>query len=89
MSYMAVKDLKKTRVVRETLEREGELVLTRDGRPFAVMFGIEPDSIEESLSEIRRALFSSAVRQARRRSAKNPVSVDEIQTEIESARREP
>ena len=61
MDYLAIKDLKQTRVVREKLEKEGELVITKDGKPFAVMVGVEPGDLEHSLQEIRRALFSSVV----------------------------
>jgi hypothetical protein len=48
MSYLAIKDLKKTRMVREKLDRERELVLTKDGVPFALVVGVEPDAVEES-----------------------------------------
>ena len=34
MSYLAVKDLKKTRFLRERLEKERELILTKDGQTF-------------------------------------------------------
>ncbi len=33
MSYLAVKDLKKTRSLRERLAKERELILTKDGVP--------------------------------------------------------
>ncbi|MBC8179539.1 hypothetical protein H8E88_00290 [candidate division KSB1 bacterium] len=61
MSYLAVKDLKKTRSLRERLVKERELVLTKDGQPFALIIGIPPENVEKSLVEIRRAMFSTAV----------------------------
>lgn len=86
MTYMAVKDLKKTREFRKKLEAEGELILTKDGQPFAMLVGIDPDSAEDSLREVRRALFSSAVLRARRKAADNPPSPEELANEIAAAR---
>ena len=88
MNYLAIKDLKKTRMVREMLDNERELVLTCDGRPFAMLVGISPDSVEESLKEVRRALFSAAVSRIRRKTAGNTVSEEEIEKEISASRKE-
>ncbi len=86
MSYIAVKDLKKTRLFRERLDREGEMVLTKDGQPFALLISVDPDSAEESLIEVRRSLFSSAVMRARRKAALIPPAEQEIAAEIEAVR---
>jgi len=86
MVYMAVKDLKKTRAFREKLDQEGELILTKDGQPFAMMVGIDPEGADESLREVRRALFSSAVLRGRRKAADNPPEEKELEAEIASAR---
>ena len=88
MSYLAVKDLKKTRLLREKLDKERELILTKDGEPFAVIIGIPPENIERSLSEIRRAKFSSAVMGARQKAALNPPDLSELNTEIRNSRKE-
>ena len=61
MNYLAVKELNQTRVLRELLKKEREIIVTKDGQPFALMIGIDPESVEESLHEVRRAMFSSAV----------------------------
>jgi hypothetical protein len=86
MVYMAVKDLKKTREFREKLDSEGELILTKDGQPFAMLVGIDADNVEESLREVRRALFSSAVIRGRRKAAETPPSPEELEAEIAAAR---
>jgi len=86
MVYMAIKDLKKTREVRTKLDAEGELILTKDGQPFAMLIGIEADCAEESLREVRRALFSSAVIRGRRKAAENVPTEQELLTEIAAAR---
>lgn len=85
---MAIKDLKKPKMVREVLDREQEVVLTKDGQPFAILVGIAADGVEESLAEIRRAMFSSTVRQARQRASANPPSGNEIAEQISQSRKE-
>ncbi len=88
MGYIAVKDLKRSRNLREMLERERELVLTRDGQPFALMVGISPDAVEESLNEVRRAMFSTAVMRARQRAASVPANEKEISNAISDSRKD-
>ena len=87
MSYMAVKDLKKTRFLRERLEKERELILTKDGQPFALIIGIPPENIEKSLAEIRRARFSTAVMGARQKAVSNPPEQGNIDDEILKSRK--
>ena len=67
MDYLAVKDLKKTRELWEKLASERELVITKDGKPSALMISVSPETLEESLREIHRTLFSAAVRRVRKR----------------------
>ena len=87
MGYLAVKDLKKTRLLREKLEKERELVLTKDGQPFALIIGIPPDDVEGSLNEVRRALFSSAVMRARKKTMVSPAKDTKINEEIQKSRK--
>lgn len=87
MIYLAVKDLKKTRSLRERLEKERELVLTKDGQPFALIIGIPPENVEKSLAEIRRAMFSTAVMGAREKAVSNPPGQGDIDDEIMTSRR--
>ena len=88
MSYMAVKDLKKTRSLRERLVKERELILTKDGQPFALIIGISPENVERSLAEIRRAMFSTAVMGARQKAVSNPSGQGDIDNEIMKSRRD-
>ena len=88
MSYMAVKDLKKTRSLRERLVKERELILTKDGQPFALIIGISPENVERSLAEIRRAMFSTAVMGAGQKAVSNPPGQGDIDDEIMKSRRD-
>ena len=87
MSYLQVKDLKKSRELWQRLEEERELVITKDGQPRAILIGIQPDELEAALSEIRRALFSAAVRRVRDRSAVQPVKNGVIEEVIRASRK--
>ncbi len=88
MNYLAIKDLKKTREIREVLEAEREVVLTRDGQPFAVMVSVSPGTVEDALAEIRRAMFSQAVMQARRQVAGDAPTAADVTREVRARRRE-
>jgi hypothetical protein len=88
MDYLPIKDLKKTKAVRERLASEHELVVTKDGTPFALLVEVSPDTVEESVSEVRRALFSMAVMRARERARKQPPAAGEVEREIARSRAE-
>ena len=89
MDYLAVKDLKKTRELWEKLASERELVITKDGKPSALMISVSPETLEESLREIRRTLFSAAVRRVRKRAETEGMPSDSaIATEIAQSRKE-
>ena len=89
MDYLAVKDLKKTRNLWEKLASERKLVITRNGKPSALMISVSPETVEESLREIRRALFSTAVNRVRKRAETKGIPDDEaIVAEIDQSRKE-
>lgn len=87
MNYIAIKDLKNSKSLREKLETERELILTKDGQPFALMIGISPDSLEESLREIRRALFSKAITRGRKKAIINKIDKTDIESLISDSRK--
>ena len=88
MDYIAVKDLKKTRELWKRLAEEKEMVITRDGKPRAVLVEISPGQVQESIREIRRGLFSLAVRNARRKAQSSPPTSREIAAEVSKSRKE-
>ena len=87
MISIAVKDLKRPRELRDTLDREGEVMVTKDGRPFAIMVGVDPEGSDDALREVRRAMFSTAVLRARRQAGKTPLSAEEIAAEVKAVRK--
>ena len=89
MHYLAAKDLKKTRELWQKLADERELVITRDGKPSALMISVSPETVEDSLREIRRALFSAALSRVRRRAGEEGIPDDAaIAAEIDQSRRD-
>ena len=88
MTSIAVKDLKKPRELRETLTRERQVMVTKDGKPFAIIIGVEADAADDAMREVRRAMFSTAVMRARRQSSEVPVSAEDIAAEIKAVRKE-
>jgi len=87
VGYLQVKDLRKSRELWDRLERDGELVLTKDGQPRAILIGIDPDELEGALAEIRRALFSSAVSRIRARAEALPPADEAVGRAIRSSRK--
>ncbi len=86
MNYLAVKDLKKTRELWSSLETEKELIITRDGKPSAIMVSITPEIAEESLIEIRKALFSISLSRTRKKGNLKPITNREIDSIISESR---
>ncbi|MBN1904958.1 MAG: hypothetical protein JW927_07665, partial [Deltaproteobacteria bacterium] len=56
-------------------------------QPFALMVGISADSLEESLREIRRALFSKAISRGRKKAIINKVDETDIASLISDSRK--
>ena len=62
------------------LDSESELVLTKEGKPGAVILAVTPETLESTVRSIRRARFSDVV--ARIRSKGAAFSEAEIETEM-------
>jgi antitoxin (DNA-binding transcriptional repressor) of toxin-antitoxin stability system len=69
MKLISIRDFRNsTAQLREELEAEGELVVTVNGRPFAVMTRVSPESLEDDLRMLRLARARAAVSRIRERS---------------------
>lgn len=87
MDYMAVSELKRSKNLWTRLSKDKEVVLTKDGKPGALMLGVTPENLETVVRAVRQALFSEAVSNIRRRTASEATPTEaEIQAEIEAAR---
>jgi hypothetical protein len=91
MNFIAVKDLKKPRSVRELLRREGELLLMNNGRPMAILLDVDekadPQDMLDAVRDARSRLALSRVREAARRSGAARLSMAQIDEEVRQARK--
>lgn len=73
------------------LETEKELVITKNGKPFALLTATAPQQLEEDLKQLRRARALAAVERMRvqaKAAGLDQMSMDEIDAEIAAARTE-
>ena len=90
MNFYSVRDLRTTqKAIWENLEKDGEVVITNNGKPTALLINIEEGSFEETLKAVRQAKAMIAFNSMRSRAATEGFMSDaEIEAEIEAARRE-
>ena len=92
MKFVTIRELRsKTATIRKDLDQDREIVLTANGRPFAVVSRIEPDSVEEELQAIRRARAKVAVERVRahaKAKGLNRLTLDDIDAMVAEARRQ-
>jgi hypothetical protein len=92
MDYLAVKDLKTPRMVRERLREEGELLLLNNGKPMALLLHVDqdddPQTLLDAVKDARSRLALSRIREAARRSGAASLSAEQVEREIRAARAE-
>ena len=92
MEFMTVRELSKS--PKDTLTRlskDGKAVLTSNGKPQALIFKIDGESFERTLSLLQKLEFMQNLDEMRFTSMRNgnaDMSLDEINAEIASARKE-
>ena len=89
MQFHTVRDLRNSpKTVWESLGR-GEVVITNNGRPSALMLDISKSDFEETLQVIRQARAMMAIKSMREKAAAAGYMTDaEINAEIDAARKE-
>lgn len=90
MNFYTVRDLRTTpKSLWETLSAEGEVVITNNGKPTALLVDIADGSFEETVKAIRQAKAMLAFNSMRSRAAaKGFLTDEEIEAEIAAARQE-
>ena len=91
MRFVSVRELRgRSAAVWKTLADEKDLVVTSNGKPIAVLSATSEELVEESLRAVRRAraqVAVDAVQQASVKAGTDRMSLDEINREIDAARR--
>ena len=90
MDFYTVRDLRTTpKSVWNSLSGGGKVVITNNGKPSALMIDISGGDFEETLQAVNQARAMIAVNNMRRKAAEaGYMSDEEIQAEIDAARRE-
>ena len=90
MKFVSVRDLRlKPGDVWKLAKREKDLVITANGRPMAILTGVDEDTFEEELDVIQRARALKALDSIHRDSVTkgtNRISNEEIRSEIDAVR---
>jgi antitoxin (DNA-binding transcriptional repressor) of toxin-antitoxin stability system len=91
MKFVTIRELRsKTASIRQDLAQAREIVLTANGRPFAVMTPVSPETVEEEIQAIRRARTRAAIdalRAAAKVAGADKLTMKDIDAEIAAARR--
>lgn len=92
MDYVTVRELReKSGEIWQRVDAGEEFVVTRNGKPFALLLHTEPSEVESALRAHRAARFGAVVariQMAATSSGADQLGGDEIQAEIDAVRRE-
>lgn len=92
MDYVTASDLRdRPNEIWQRVEAGKDLVITRNGKPFALLVHTEPQAVEDTLRAVRLARFGEAVRRIRADAAASGAAQlgdADIQAEIDAVRRE-
>ena len=90
MKFITIRDLRsRSAEIQKLLPEEGEMVLTSNGRPVAILTAVDESSIERKLGAIRAArgiMAVNAVQARSLRSGKAGMGLDQINKEISAVR---
>ena len=91
MKYMSIRDLRgNTAAVRKSLARDGEIIVTANGKPIAVLAPVSPGNVEETVVAIRRSRFTRALEEAHasaKESGLSVMSAAEVDAVVREARK--
>jgi len=90
MQFVTVRDFRNASgSVWEKLTHEGELIVTNNGKPAAILLDVGGSDVEQTLRDIRRAKLLRNLSEAREQAAlRGFMSDEEINAEIQAARAE-
>ncbi len=92
MKFVTIRDLRSnTARLRQDLQADREVVVTANGRPFAVMTRVDPEGVEEEVLAIRRARAQAAMRRIRAKAKTDGLdrlTKEQIDAIVAKARRE-
>jgi hypothetical protein len=91
MNFIAVKDLKTPRLLRQRLQKEQTVLLTNNGKPMAIMLNVnsdeDPDAILQAVRETRSRMALQQIRETARAKGSNRMNLDDINLLIDKTRK--
>ena len=90
MQFITVRDFRNASgSIWEKLNQEGELIVTNNGKPAAILLNVQDNDVEQTLRDIRRAKLLRLLMEARQEAAERGfMSDEEIEAEIQAARKD-
>lgn len=92
MDFVTTRELRtESAKVWEKLEAGEEIVVTRNGKPFAVLINTRPEDLEATLRAVRAERFATTVRKMQQQAVErglDKTTMEEIDAEIAAAREE-
>jgi len=90
MRFVTVRDMRlRSGEIWRKLESEGDLIITSNGKPMAVLSGVDDDGLDDYLRALRSARATLAVNKIQeksRRAGLDTITEDEIEAEIRAVR---
>ena len=91
MKFISIRDLRnKSAQIQKELPKEKEMILTSNGKPFAILSMVSGETLEETLMALRRARAITAVTEMQMQSVKagtDRMTKEEINKEIQDERK--
>lgn len=91
MQFVSVRDLRnKSGEIWKRIKTEKDMVITSNGRPIALLFQVNADSLEETVSAVRKARAIEAVQNMQSKSIKagtDRLTLEEINATIGAVRK--
>jgi antitoxin (DNA-binding transcriptional repressor) of toxin-antitoxin stability system len=92
MQFVPYRDLRnEPSALRKKLANEGEIIVTVDNKPFAVMISLDEENIEDILlmvSRLRAQMAARSIRSQARREGLDKMNLKDINTLIKKTRAE-
>ncbi len=90
MDFLTVRELRtSTKSILDKLEKNGEMVVTNNGKPVALMLSLTDGEFDNMSRAVRQARAIISINNMRMTAAENGyMTDDEIEAEIKAARRE-
>ena len=91
MNFCSVRDLNTSpKEIWQKLAAEGEIVITNNGKPAALMLSVDGSDLEETVAAVRQAMAMRSVNRMRlisRQRGNDLMSVEDIRKEIKAERK--